>query len=240
MNSDSLISEAYREATRPASRDHCPSSEALASMALEGAAPEGVLDHVADCSACAGEVRALRREAPPRIEMRRWSTLAAAAMLVAGFVLGAVAVFLFRQTPEATIATAPQITRRTRHEITPAPAPKTPEINVAVIDLLPSTAVVRGGAAPEPATLPAGTDSFTAILNLDREVDYGDYGLDILDAHENVVWSGKGLRRYPQNTFAVHLSRTLVRDGEYRLVLYGLRDTSRHPIESYRLIVPKG
>lgn len=235
---ESMLGEIYRNATRPESRSACPASGVLVACA-EGVADDvKMADHLADCSACSEEYRVLRDVAPARrVVQRRVSTawpLAAAAMLVLSIALGAVAFVLLERNrdlradapsvaPIPAIPTADVADRREDFE---------PRPNVAIIDLLPASAVTRGGETPQ-AAVPAGAEQFTLVLNVETDATYDDYALEISDSRGRIVWSGRGLARSPNDTFTLHASRQFLPEDVYRLRLYGTRGESKTLIEAY-------
>jgi hypothetical protein len=239
MPTDDDLVDAYRQATEPRTREDCPSAADLAAFAFGDSATDSLRDHVGGCAACAREFREVSSALPAMGGRDIRYPLAVAALLLLVFGLGGASSYLLRSQKAPVRATTSPVSAPAPKPELVAAKPASPEINVMVVDLLPPTAVVRGDAGADIAVVPADTSTFTVILNLEREVSFDDYALDILDAKGGVVWSSRGLRRSPQNTFTLHLSRAILESGTYRLVLFGLTSAGRSQIEAYRLVVAR-
>jgi anti-sigma factor RsiW len=113
-----------------------------------------------------------------------------------------------------------------------------PQLNEPVIDLDPRDST-RGLSTHAPRTLriPATATVFTLVLNSTGQPSSPDYGLDILDQHGGVVWTGRGLHESPFATFTVAVPQRLLPAGRYRLTLYGLRGGRRDVIEDYGVVI---
>ena len=241
--SDERLREVYQRATTRSSRSGCIRSEELVALALGDSRSDRVADHLGDCAACAEEYRALRAVAPspPRARERRSFFFAVATFAVFALVTSALVVSLLQrnrmlatQLREAVDRERPTDAGKPQPQIAVVEQKENPpELNVSVIDLLPTTAATRGGAFPE--ATPATTESFTIILHLETETPYSDYAIDIVNERGEVEWTGRGLRRSPEGTFTLHLRRSFFGDGSYELILYGLRGSAKERIESYTL-----
>lgn len=108
-----------------------------------------------------------------------------------------------------------------------------PQINVPIVDLDPqgSTRGQSGGATA--IEVPSSTNLFTLVLNLSGHPAHTGYALEIVNQHDKTVWRGRGLQKSPYDTFTVALPRRLFPSGQYRIRLYGLRDSQRELVEDY-------
>lgn len=111
-----------------------------------------------------------------------------------------------------------------------------PDVNVPIIDLNPQDAG-RGAQNSKAATiqLPPDTDLFTLILNLSGEDSNRDYALEVTDRNNRTIWVARDLRKSPYNNFTVAMRQRSFPAGEYRLKIYGLRDSRRELIEEYAI-----
>ena len=111
-----------------------------------------------------------------------------------------------------------------------------PETNVLVHDLLP---VAEGGTRTpggiEEVILPPGTNELVLILDLGDFRSFADYHLHVIDSYGAVHWSGGGLRRMPEGSFSVGLSRVSGFLGENRLEIYGIDGAESVLLATYRL-----
>jgi hypothetical protein len=109
-----------------------------------------------------------------------------------------------------------------------------PQLNVPIVDLDPR---VRGiGTASRPIRIPANTNVFTLVLTVEGQTSFPDYALEILDSSGTSIWSGRGLSKSAFDTFTLAIpTRLLKSGGQYRLMLYGLRDSRKQLIEDYRV-----
>jgi anti-sigma factor RsiW len=114
------------------------------------------------------------------------------------------------------------------------PAEPTPQINALISDLYPSGDVVRGGPAEVPE-LPAGTAA-GLMLHASHPETHTSHRIEIVDAAGKVVWSADGLRRSPQDDFALILPGTL-KPGNYTIRLSAREGGKRVDLESYAVRV---
>ncbi len=239
---DQRLGEIYRSATSSRSRADCPSGDDLVRAAFEGGTAEILADHLGGCAACADEYRALRSMAPARTSTnhpgpyQRWAMAATVLLAIA---LGVLALTLSRRNAELTARLA-DAAREQPVPSAPRPidvvrAPATPQINVAVIDLLPSTAVVRGENERSVANVPADAEAVTLIINVEEAAVYPEYGAELVDAGGKAVFNVRGLRLSAHDTFTLHVPRGMLDPGTYQVRLYGVRHGVRLPIESYPL-----
>ena len=112
--------------------------------------------------------------------------------------------------------------------------PWRPQLNVPIIDLDPGDSV-RSGSTTTQRTIqiPADTNMFTLILNINGDPQASTYSLEIHNRRGALVWRGGGLRKSQYNTFTLALTRRAIPAGEYQIKLYGLSDSRRELIESY-------
>jgi hypothetical protein len=110
-----------------------------------------------------------------------------------------------------------------------------PRLNAPIFDLFPQEFIQRSGAGTElnRITLPATTKEFILILNGDGQPDYPNYDVEFVDAQRQPVWRGEGLRRDGHGNFVITLDRTFLRPGEFRLKLYGRKDSRSRQIAEY-------
>lgn len=238
MWSDERLARAYRTATTPSSRERCPATESVAVAAISGNVTAAMAGHFGDCAACAEEFALVRRAAPSSARratpIPRW---ALAASLLVGAVLGAVPFALIRLGgPAEEPAPMPSARSAPLREIVEVPTP-TPSANVAIIDLLPPSALTRGGSAPDPAVVPPGIEGITLILILEGRAIWTGYEIEIRREQGEVLWRSSALRPSPDETFNVHLPRSLTPPGTYAVVLSGVRDGERTLVETYRFRV---
>jgi hypothetical protein len=97
-----------------------------------------------------------------------------------------------------------------------------PQVNTPIIDLDLQNTRSAADRAVKTVTAPKGGTLFTVILHADDGPSYSEYALEILDARGRQIRRVRGLRRSPEDTFIVSLSRRLLPAGRYRLRLYGL------------------
>ncbi|HUE80463.1 MAG TPA: zf-HC2 domain-containing protein [Pyrinomonadaceae bacterium] len=112
--------------------------------------------------------------------------------------------------------------------------PWRPQLNVPIIDLDPGDSVRSGSNATQRTIqIPADTNMFTLILNINGDPQASTYSLEIHNRRGALVWRGGGLRKSQYNTFTLALTRRAIPAGEYQIKLYGLSDSRRELIESY-------
>jgi hypothetical protein len=109
-----------------------------------------------------------------------------------------------------------------------------PQLNTSITDL-ETRGSVRGSATDTVKTIEVapGTNFFTVILNVSGQPSFKNYLLDIQDRGGKMIWSGRGLRKSPYNTFTVTLTRGLLPAGSYHLKLYGASGNQKELIEDY-------
>jgi hypothetical protein len=114
--------------------------------------------------------------------------------------------------------------------------PSAPDVNVPIIDVNPQDAR-RGEQNQKAATiqLPQDTDLFTLVLNLSGEDSSRGYSLEVTNPNNRTIWISRDLRKSPYNNFTVAMRRRAFPAGEYRLKIYGLRDSRRELIEEYAI-----
>jgi hypothetical protein len=243
-----MLSREYQRATQAASREGCPPSAWLVELALNPANDERLVDHLAGCSTCAEEYRALRSAVPvPRGAERSPSraSFAIAALIVISAGLGALSLALLerqktllRALETAQAARPPVVDDSARQRVAALERENIlPQPNTPIIDLLPAGSALRGGAADETSIAP-GVQHFTVILNLENARSYPDYLLEIRDPAGSIVWTARGLKRSPHDTFTVHLSRAFFQPGVHKLDLHGLRDAGKMRLAAYEIRIP--
>ncbi len=162
--------------------------------------------------------RALR----PRLATRRWTV---PATLAASFMIAALGLGLWTATRE---------TRELRQMVAEL---SRPQANAPVHDLFPD-AVQRGGTSAGPVLeVPAGTDSFTLILNLVEVPEYATYRVQIVDSQGQPALAIANLEMDPLGLFTLGLSRRSLPAGNYHIQLFGGDgdDAPPVPLESYPL-----
>jgi hypothetical protein len=235
--------------------------ERLAARELTAFERERALEHVTTCAACRTIYRSLRTL---DLEARRFDPgvpggpqgaaetafggidsraawlgrrqLAAAVLAVV--TIGALAwwnLSLRRANArlETTLARASDTeTAELRRRLAEASAP---QLNVPLVSLEPDALRSEPGAAT--VVLPPDASLLTIVLNTADDRDYQDHELKILDGRGSLVWSGRGLRKSPRNTFTLSVPKDVLGVGEYRLELIGLRDGQAGTTQAYQLHV---
>ena len=111
-----------------------------------------------------------------------------------------------------------------------------PQFNVPITDLVPLVSSRGPGSdQTQKIDLPAGTNSFTVILNLTGQPAFADYGFEVSDAQGKTVQEGRGLRRSAENTFTVALSRRFLPAGSYEFRVLGLNQKQRTLVQTYKV-----
>src|SRR5687767_3357440 len=100
--------------------------------------------------------------------------------------------------------------------------PESPNINVAVRNIYPVGGVERSGGSNDinQLNVARGTKTFVLILG-DYKPGFSSYRLEIRDGAGRVVTTRAGLKPDQNGELSVLLNRALLRQGTYRLKLYG-------------------
>ncbi|HEY4596160.1 MAG TPA: zf-HC2 domain-containing protein, partial [Thermoanaerobaculia bacterium] len=108
-----------------------------------------------------------------------------------------------------------------------------PEVNAAVLDLVPGGVGQREGGSAPAAVVPSGSRLFTLILSPGQGGDFQDYAAEIGRPGGAVAWRGRGLRPNAYGSFSLTLSRRAFAAGEHRLHLFGIRNGGREVLGEY-------
>jgi hypothetical protein len=108
-----------------------------------------------------------------------------------------------------------------------------PEVNAAVLDLVPGGIGQREGGNAPAAVVPSGSRMFTLILSPGRRGDFQDYATEIARPGGAVVWRDRGLRPNVYGSFSLTLPRRAFTAGEHRLRLFGIRNGGREALGEY-------
>ena len=112
---------------------------------------------------------------------------------------------------------------------------ETPRLNVEVFDLVPEGEVVRSGDQDLPNAFRPGADPFVLNLNLTDLTEYSAYLVEIRDAGDALVWSGRAGRRTSAGNLNVQVPRGFLAAGSYRVRLLGVLDGEEKVLEAYRV-----
>jgi len=95
-----------------------------------------------------------------------------------------------------------------------------------------------GGRGPEgiPQIQP-GDDDFVLQLSLISQPAFPDYRVTILDASARILWTGRGMHRRSDDTFAMRVSRAWLPPGKYRVVVDGLDGARTQELGRYDFVV---
>ncbi|MEA2488647.1 MAG: hypothetical protein QOH21_439 [Acidobacteriota bacterium] len=111
--------------------------------------------------------------------------------------------------------------------------------SVAIDEVVLVSGARRG--SEEVPTVSANTNLLlTAPLVSERE--YPDYRLDIVEADtvlRRTIWSSRGLRHRPDDTFHILVPHAFLKPGKYRLVIYGLDGGKQDELAQYTVLVTK-
>lgn len=239
---DQNLSDAYRATVQNRSRENCPAAEVLVELAAGGTPKEALAEHLANCLPCASEFKSLRAVTP--VQARRHTPramLALAALLTLTIGLGALAMVLLQRNRElqTQLARVPSRKAAVRIVEVPSPAPAQPRanVNVAVIDVFPKSAVMRGGAA-DSSSIPSEARSFTLLFHVGQDHSYSRYAMEITDSSRTVLWTSDELRPSAQGTFTIHFERAVLGEGAREVTLFGVDAAGRHRLETYELRLP--
>jgi len=112
---------------------------------------------------------------------------------------------------------------------------KHPRANTHLFDLFSREWVQRSSSSNEIAeiSIPREAGNYVLILSGEGQPRAGEHVLEILDREGKTVWRGEGLRRDLQGSLVITLDRSFLKDGEYRLVLYGKRGNGVARVAEY-------
>jgi hypothetical protein len=108
-----------------------------------------------------------------------------------------------------------------------------PQLNVPLVSLEPDA--LRGEPGAAAIVLPPDARLLTIVLNTADNREYQDHELKILDGRGTIVWTGRGLRKSPRNTFTLSVPREVLGVGEYRLELAGVLDGRPGAVQTYHV-----
>jgi hypothetical protein len=155
-----------------------------------------------------------RRQRRPDQELRLWrlSTVAAALLAV-----------VFGGLYSLAQWTVQRMTQELRE----------PRFNLEHRLLLPDG---QRGSVQRAIPLSSEADYFLLTPALINQPQYPDYRLEIVDSSltpPRPIWSGTGLRRRSDDTFAVWIPRSFLKPGKYKLVLYGIEGRRNDLLSTY-------
>ncbi|HEU4389137.1 MAG TPA: hypothetical protein VFV34_15150 [Blastocatellia bacterium] len=109
--------------------------------------------------------------------------------------------------------------------------------NVPIVNLEPQGSM-RGQTQTTASTidLPTGVNAYLVVLNVNGEQKHVRYTLEIEDQKGAVVRREPGLRKTPNDTFTLVLTRGLLPPGEYHFRLYGTNGI-KQLIEDYTVVI---
>ncbi len=112
-----------------------------------------------------------------------------------------------------------------------------PAANVPISNLIART----GGNTAE-ILVPAGTDHFLIVLNLNASRSYADYTITVLgdDPGEVERFSRTGLEPSPAGNFNLMVPRSFMPAGRYRIVLFGRDGQTLESVAEYKVQVDYG
>jgi len=117
-----------------------------------------------------------------------------------------------------------------------------PQTNVAVVDLLSSQFIERGGREGEEAHRVALSEiggALHLILVSASDAAFESYEAEIVGPGGETIWNARGLERSPEHEYTLLLPRAFLEAGEYEIRIWGLEGEAREPVEKYALeIVP--
>lgn len=114
-----------------------------------------------------------------------------------------------------------------------------PQLNVLALDIYPVGLVQRGGATANELKIPPGAQAVTLILNSQAASDYRNYGIEIVNARNQVVWRARGLARHSTNDYTISVPADYLAPGGYTINVYGNAGGQRAKVESYQISVKK-
>lgn len=193
LTNDEALERLYERASPNPTRAGCPSRDLLQALARrQRPVGDPLYDHLAECSPCFTEVRALQRAmASSNLRSNRvatWATLAAALVLAVGS-----ATWLWLAKPPETTAVTADLTN----------------ITVSRSD--------QGATAPLPIALPRARISLTLLLPTGYEP--GSYELNLVDSRDALQASGSGVAELRDfvTSLVVTFDLRRVPTGAYRL-----------------------
>lgn len=80
-------------------------------------------------------------------------------------------------------------------------------------------------------------DRLVLILNLVDIRSFPEYEVQIAVADGHEVWRGRELRRTPEGTFALEVSRRFLPSGSYRIRLFGIGPQGATPVAEYSFVL---
>lgn len=209
--------------------------------------------HLEGCASCREELTLLQEsrrleaqaDAAPAVRPARWHRIALPATLAAGLAAGAL--WGRGTAPRAPVAGSdgPRVSAletevlRLRAAVGDLEArvrsAAGPRINLPIFEILPGSAVIRGGSgAGTEIAVPEGASEVALLLAADGPAG-GPAGLSIRHADGREVWSGDGLRYAPPGGYVVTLPRALLPDGSYVLTVRPQRGrTSQYTVRVRR------
>lgn len=241
---DETLRDAYRATVQNRSREECPAVEVLVELAAGGSPKEAITEHLANCLPCASEFRSLRAVTPvqARRHTPRPAILALAALLTLTVGLGALALVLLQRNRELHTQLAQVPSRKAPVQVvevpSPAPARLRADVNVAIIDIFPRSAVMRGEDSVDGTSIPSEARSFTLLFHVGQAHSYARYAMEITDSSRTVLWTSDELRPSAHGTFSIHFERPVLGEGTREVTLFGVDAAGRHRLETYKLRLP--
>lgn len=98
---------------------------------------------------------------------------------------------------------------------------KQPQVNPPLVNLVPMGSVRQGLSEVPELRLPANGERAWVILNPEGDLDFPSYDAEIRTSAGKVVLRLTDLRSSEASNFRLELPRTLLTEGEYRIVLVG-------------------
>ena len=106
-----------------------------------------------------------------------------------------------------------------------------PQINAPLEDAFASP--LRGLPEETVVKLAPEDQRFALVLHAMDQQTFPDFGVEITRADGAAVWQGRGLRRDPDGSFVLTLSRRFTPPGEYRVRLWGIDGPKRELLGEY-------
>lgn len=111
-------------------------------------------------------------------------------------------------------------------------------INTPIYDVFPSDSAVRSnGQSQNDLTIPANAKNIVMILNAAGRADFSSYRAELVSSAGAIIWRGAGLKKDNLGNFTLTLSRNGLKNGNYRIKLFGKNDSNWQIISEYPIRV---